>query len=467
VVFQLYSGLVRLDENLEVQPDLAERWDLSDDGRTYRFTLRENARFADGTPLTSEDVRYSLERATDTSLSPHLPARMYLGDIVGVGEKLAGEATTIAGVQVIDQRTIELTIDTPKSYFLSKLCHPTSYVVDQRTVESGRRNWTERPNGSGAFAIEEWDHDRTLVLRRNVNYYGDLARLDRVTLLMGAAASNPMVLYEQGRIDVTSVSAFALARVQDESNPLSDELISVPQLSLSYIGMNVEEPPFDDPKVRQAMTLLIDREKLDEVTLDDSVVVARGIVPPGMPGHNPDLPEPAPDIAQARQLLAESKYGGAENLPPIAAYGGGWTTTLRDIAEGELGITVETRDYESFGEYLAALQEAHLPMFSIAWIADYPDPENFLDLLFRTGSYENHTSYSNPEVDALLDRAASEQDDEVRWQLYHQAEQRILADAPVIPLYHDVEYTLVKPYVKGLVVTPMGILDLSTVELVR
>lgn len=468
VVRQLFTGLVRLDNQLEVQPDLAWRWDLSDDGRTYTFTLREDARFADGSPLTTEDVRYSFERATDPALGVGrvLPAATYLTDIVGVREKLAGEAETISGLEVLDEQTIALTIDQPKSYFLAKLAHPTSFIVDRQAVEQGGAGWYEQPNGSGPFAIETWRSNAVMVLRRNVNFYRDLAELDRVTFLMGANASNPLVLYEQGEIDVTGVPSFALDRVQDESNPLSQELVSVPQLSITYIGMNVELPPFDDPYVRQAFSLMLDRDKIANVSLYGSVVPARGVLPPGMPGYSPDLPAPEVDLERARNLLEESRYGGAENLPPIAAYGGGWTSTLAEIGE-TMGITIEVRGYENFGAFLSALDENQFPLYSAGWVADYPDPENFLGLLFGGGSPENHTLYDNPEVNALLEEAAIETDDEARWELYREAERLIMADAPFIPIYHNVDHTLIKPYVRGLEVTPMGMLDLSNVELVR
>lgn len=466
VVRQLFSGLVRLSSDLEPVPDLAERWELSSDGRTYTFYLRPAARFADGTPISADDVRASLERAADPALAPALPARAYLGDIVGVREKLAGQAATISGLQVRDERTLAITIDAPKRYFLAKLAHPTSFVVDRRAVERGGQRWTEQPNGSGPFVIERWDHDRLLVLARNPAFYREPARLDRIRMLMGAAASNPQVLYEQGEIDLTSVPIYALARVRDENNPLSRELLSVPQLSLFYIGMNVTLPPFDDPKVREAFTLLLDRRKIAELTLQGAARPAAGILPPGMPGYDPGLALVQPDIERARALLAESRYGSVAGLPPIVAYGG-WADTLRDVAEQELGLTIEVRDYEDFGAFLAALETQTLPMFSSGWVADYPDPENFLDLLFRSGSSENHFAYSNPAVDALLDRAAVEPDEATRHELYREAERRILADAPLIPLYHDVEYMLVKPYVRGLEVTPLGILDLSTVELMR
>jgi ABC-type transport system substrate-binding protein len=467
VTNQLFSGLVRLDENLDVQPALAQSWDISDDGRTYTFRLRSGARFAEGRPITSEDVRYSLERATDPALGRVLPAATYLNDIEGVTEKLRGEADEISGLRIVDDATVEITLVGPRSYFLSKLTHPSAFVVDRFDVEAGGADWTQSPNASGPFEIESWQRNETMVLRRNENYFGNLARLDRVTFLIGAAASNSLVLYEQDEIDIVEVPSYALARVQDENNPLSEELVREPQLSLNFIGMNVTVPPFDDPLVREAFTLLLDRQLIAEVTLNESVQPAYGILPPGIPGYNEDLSTTEANIERARELLAESGYGSAETLPPIVAYGGGWTTTLREVARDELGIEIEVRDYESFGDYLNALDEQDFALFSFGWIADYPDPENFLSVLFRTGSGENMTDYANPEVDALLDEAAATEDEARRYELYQEAEQRILEDAPLIPIYHDVQYTLVKPYVRGLHITPMGILDLSTVELVR
>ncbi|NJL03846.1 MAG: peptide ABC transporter substrate-binding protein [Chloroflexaceae bacterium] len=465
VVRQLFTGLVRLDDQLDVQPDLAQAWTISPDGRTYTFTLRDDARFADGTPITSADVQASLERATDPRLAANLPAATYLADIVGVREKLNGTAASISGLAVPDERTIALTIDAPKSYFLAKLAHPVSFVVDRRVAERGGE-WFTQPNGSGAFTIEQWQRNELLVLRRNENFYRDLAELEQIRFLLGANASNALVQYEEGRVDLVSVPSFALERVRDTSNPLSRELVSVPQLSLTYIGMNVNLPPFDDIKVREAFSLLLDRNKVAEVTLRNSVAPARGILPPGIPGYNDALPAHVAAPDQFVDLIAQSKYGSIANLPPIVAYGGGWTDTLSQLAN-TYGITLEVRSFENFGTYLTALRENRLPMFATGWIADYPDPENFLGVLFSSESGENHMGYRNPEVDRLLVAAASSTDQAERESLYREAEQLILADHPVIPIYHDVEYMLTKPYVTGLTVTPLGILEMSNVALIR
>lgn len=461
VVRELFSGLVDLDENLQVVPDLASAWTISADGRTYTFTLRPEARFQDGRPVTSADVIYSIERSCDPSLGPGLPCGTYLNDIVGVPQKLAGQARSIAGLRAPDERTVVITIDAPKSYFLSKLTYNTSFVVDRTNVEQGH-NWTEHPNGTGPFRLAEWQHNRRIVLARNDNYYREPPYLDQVVLLLGAAASGAQTLYEQGRIDYVETSTSIVARLEYEGSPLAGELRVTPELSLAYVGFNTRMPPFDDPKVRQAMTMAVDRAKIARVSYEGRLVQAKGILPPGMPGYDETLEGLPYDPEQARTLLAESRYAG--QMPRMTLYttGGGDAARLQEIWRRELGLEVELRQVE-WADLLSGLDEHRYQMFTLGWIADYPDPQNFLEVLFHSNSTSNHTAYSNPELDRLLEQAAVEQDPERRLEIYRQAERLIVAEAPVIPLTHGVTYSLTKPYVRGLTVTPMGIIDLSTV----
>ncbi len=461
VIRQLYSGLVTLDENLEVVPDLATGWEISPDGRVYTFTLHPEARFHDGRPITSADLIYSLERACDPMLGENLPCATYLNDIVGVEEKLAGRADRIAGLRTPDDHTLVITINAPKSYFLSKLTYNTAYVLDRNNVEQGGL-WTEHPNGSGPFRLAEWQHNRRMVLAHNERYYRRPPRLERVILLMGADARNPLVLYEQGRIDFTEVGTSVVARLEYEGSPLAGELRVNPELSLAYVGFNVQMPPFDDPKVRQALTMAVDRAKIARVTYEGRLVQAKGILPPGMPGYDEALEGLPYDPEQARKLLSESRYAG--KMPRLVFYttGGGDAVLLQEVWQEELGLEVELRQVV-WADFLEGLDERRYPLFALGWIADYPDPQDFLEVLFRTGSPSNHTGYSNPEVDRLLGQAAVEQDEERRLALYRQVERLIIADAPIIPLTHGVTYSLTKPYVRGLQVTPMGILDLATV----
>jgi oligopeptide transport system substrate-binding protein len=463
---QVFRGLVRLDEQLNPVPDLAERIAISDDGLAYTFTLRANAVFHDGKAIDAAAVKYSLERATDPALASagsQLPGATYLNDILGAPEKLAGQARELSGVRVVDTRTIEIRLDAPKAYFLMKLTHPSSSIVDEANVRAGGSGWAQHPNGSGPFRVEKLDNG-TLTLRRFDRFYAGAPTLDRVTVLYGQKAGEPMNLYESGDIDYTGVPLSSVDRVLVETSPLRPELTVTPSLSLTYIGFNVTQPPFDDPAVRHAFAQALNRERIVTVSEEGKVVLAQGIVPPTMPGgpwNGGALPY---DLAAARTSLGNSRYGGAATLPRATIYtaGGAIPVTMRGVYQRDLGVSLEVIGVD-WPEYLAGLSAQAYPAFELSWIADYPDPENFLAVLFGSGSAENHTGYSNPAFDRLLADAAVERDPAHRRQLYLQAQQIILADAVIIPCYHSIDYTLVKPYVKGLAITPMGILELDSV----
>ncbi len=175
-IMQLFSGLVCLDDNLEPAPDIAQRWQVSDDGRTYTFYLQHDVKFHNGREVKAEDFKYSWERACNPD-TRSLTADTYLGDIVGVREVLAGKTKEISGVRVIGDYTLEVTIDAPKSYFLSKLTYPTAFVVDRANVESGGE-WWQQPNGTGPFKLRQWDEESLLVLEKNDLYYGKLAKVN-------------------------------------------------------------------------------------------------------------------------------------------------------------------------------------------------------------------------------------------------------------------------------------------------
>ncbi|GAI69835.1 unnamed protein product, partial [marine sediment metagenome] len=201
-IMQLFSGLVCLDDNLEPAPDIAQEWQVSDDGRTYTFYLRHDVKFHNDREVKAEDFKYSWERACNPD-TRSLTADTYLGDIVGVREVLAGKTKEISGVRVIDDYALEVTIDAPKSYFLSKLTYPTAFVVDRANVESGGE-WWRQPNGTGPFKLRQWDEESLLVLEKNDLYYGELAKVKFVTFQLWGGV--PMNMYETGEIDVTGVS---------------------------------------------------------------------------------------------------------------------------------------------------------------------------------------------------------------------------------------------------------------------
>ena len=466
-IVQIFSGLVRLDENMKVAADIAQTWDESTDGKTYTFHLRQDVRFHDGKQVTAADFKYSWERAL-TPATQSLTAGTYLNDIVGAADMLAGKATQLSGVKVLDNYTLQVTIDAPKAYFLDKMAYPTAFVVDRANVASGGE-WWRHPNGTGPFRLKQWQVDQLVVLERNPTYYGEKALLSEVDFQL--YGGNPIQSYQEGKIDVSFVGAAYMGLVTDPTNPVSKELQMYPELSLSYIGFNTTVPPFDDAKVRQAFSYAIDRERLTALTVQNTVATAYGILSPGMPGYSASLKGLRFDPQMAKQLIAASKYGDVSKLPPLVLTTAGWGNDISSILGGviddwrrNLGVEVTVRQLEP-ENFLYALSQEKDNLFDNGWIADYPDPQDFLDVLFRTGSQNNTGGYSNPQLDALLNKAAIEQDPAARLQMYQQAEQIIVQDAAMLPLFFGRSYVLVKPYVKNYSLSPLGYPMLSKISI--
>lgn len=473
-VVEIFSGLMSYDRNLNLIPDIAESYTISDDGLVYTFKIRPEAQFQDGKPIRAADFKWSFERACDPATrSP--TAHTYLGDIIGCREKLQGQTDGVEGVAVVDDLTLELTIGEPKGFFLDKMTYPTAYVLDKENVE-GSPDWTSQPNGSGPFILDDFaPNEGAIVLVKNENYYREPQPiLDRVIYLVNVPVI-PMSGYEEGleavglpevTYDAIPVSTANLSRATDPNNPLSDEFVSVEALSVFYIGFNVQKPPFDEVEVRQAFNLALDKRRMVEVVFQGTVPVANGIVPPTMPDYeNPDLSDYEFDPERALDLIAESSYGDVADLPEITLHLSGFGGEIGPVAESVvesyktyLGVEVLV-EQTSWAEFLEDLNRADMPyqMYQLGWIADYPDPQNFLEVLFHSESAQNHGKYSNPELDALLDDARGVQDEARREALYQQAEQIILDDAAWIPLYFDVENWLVKPYVKNFQIPPIKI----------
>jgi len=466
---QIYNGLVRLDENLEPAPDIAERWDISTDGRTYTFYLRRDVKFQDGRQVTAYDFKYSLERACNPATGSQTAAT-YLGDIVGIEDVLAGRTAEISGVQAIDDYTLRITIDTPKSYFLAKMTYPVAFVVDRNEAEMGGQWWRE-PNGTGPFRVVEWQEENQLVLEKNDHYHGERAKVDTAVFKLWGGV--PMNLYETGEIDATEVDINYVDKVTDPAGNFYKELQIAPELSFSYIGFDHTRPPFNDANLRRAFSMALDKDRLVSLVFKDMMERADGILPPGIPGFNENLRGLEFDVEQAKELIASSSYGSVDNLPPITVTTMGWGGLISSGLEAiihewrqNLGVEVTVRQLEP-APFLYHLKEEKDEMYLLGWVADYPHPQNFLELLFRTGEENNAGEYSNPAVDDVLDRAGVELDFDASLALYQQAEQMMVKDAACIPLWFSKNYYLVKPYVSGYELTPMGYANLNKVSIER
>lgn len=465
-ILQLYSGLVALGDDLNPVPDIASGWKLDATGKVYTFTLRKGVKFHDGREVNAADFKYSWERACQPQLGS-LTAATYLSDIVGAEDVLAGKAKEISGVKVIDDYTLEVTIDAPRPYFLYKIGYVTAFVVDRNAVARGPE-WWRQPNGTGPFKMKEWKESESFVLEWNPDYYGEKAKVATVTFKLLAGV--PMRMYETGEIDATGVGAAYIDMATDEVGPFAKELSTIPELSFSYVGFNAAEPPFDDPNVRRAFSLAIDREKLVSLLFKDTVAPAFGILPPGMPGYNAQLKGLKFDPEAAKAALKASRYGDASQLPPItittSGYGAQVANTLEAIVHEwrtNLGVEVKVRQLEP-ERFFYSLRAEKDQMFDIGWIADYPHPQDFLEVLFRSGGDNNWGEYQSAEVDALLDTAGLEPDVQKAMGLYQQVEQKLVDDAACLPLWFGKNYVLAKSYLRGYAPTPMGFVKLSKVS---
>ena len=457
---RLFSGLVSLGPDLGITPELAGSWDISTDGTVYTFHLRTNAKFQDGRPVVAQDVIYSWERAANPATQSDT-VLTYLGDIVGVAEMHAGSADHISGLKALDEHTLQVTIDAAKAYFLFKLTMPVAFVLDQKNVESSSE-WYRTPNGTGPYKLTRWDSFQLMVYDANQDFYLGAPSIPQIVVELYSGIG--IRLFESGEIDMTGISSSDVARVLDPADPLHADLYSGVSLCTEYVVFDVNKPPFDDVKVRQAFTMAFDRQKYIDVVNNGVGILAKGPYPPALPGYNLDLQGLPYDPAQARQLLAKSKYGGSQGLPPIVFTDAGIGNTagpsvaaMAQMWQQNLGVTITIDNLEPDKYYDLLYSGQHGQLFSGGWCADYPDPENFADVLFHTGAQQNIGNYSNLALDAVLDQARGEQDVNKRIQLYQQAEKMIVQDAPALFISHGVSYELVRPTVKGFVLTPIDI----------
>ena len=471
VVVEVFSGLVALDTDLRLVPDLAESWEISPDGTVYTFKIRPDATFHDGKAVTAHDFKWSIERAADPRTASPV-ADIYLNDIVGVEDVFEGRAMEISGIQVIDDRTIQFTIDSPKAYFLAKLTYPTAYVLDRENVEAGGSTWTDTPNGTGPFRLKEYRIGERIVLERFESYTRGQPGVS--TILMNLAGGQNMAMYENDEIDFTGVGLYDLERVLDPSEALNRELVvAPPDFSISYIGFNAQIAPFDDANFRKALNHAIDKELIATEVLSELLTPAYGILPPGFPGYNPELEGLTFDPELAKQLLAQSDYADPETRPRIVVTvpGRGGTIGLDlevilQMWQQVLGVEVEIQQVE-WATYLEDLNKQKYQAYAgLGWSADYPDPQDFLDILFHTESGLNHGAFSDLEIDVVLEEARVEPDANRRIALYRQAEEMIVQAAAWVPLWYQGErHVLIKPHVKDYRLTPMIVPKLTLVRI--
>lgn len=470
----VFSGLMRYDAAGDLQPDLAKTWSVSSDRTVYTFTLRHNATFHNGDPVTAASIVYAINRACDPAHGSPV-AGDYLGDIQGVKQRLAGQASSVSGVQADGNSIVRFTLTHPDDAFLAKLTFPITYALDQRTVEAGGANWWQHPNGSGPFRLTEWQPQSEATLTRFPEYYGPAPNLAAVKLHSVAAISNLAQAFASGQLDMLplppdaqSMATFLSPQVSATPSVRQDfHVFDIP--ALEYLAIDAKAAPFDDVNVRRALNLAFNKPLLIAATLGGDGWPAGQILPPEFPGYQRNTAYYPFNPAAAKAAFAASRYGST--IPTITLASGDrqsngqpgpLTSGIATMIQQALGWNVSIT-YVPDATIDADLASGHPPanLSLTGWQADYTDPSDFLDLLFHSGHpATNLTHYSNPAVDTLLNMADEAPDAQQRITLYHQAEAAIMRDAPIVPLFYNREYVLLNPQVTSLPLLPDGSFDL-------
>ncbi|HMH52634.1 MAG TPA: ABC transporter substrate-binding protein [Candidatus Acidoferrum sp.] len=455
VIRQVFDALLELDDRLRPQPALAASFTVSTDQRVYTFRLRPGVRFHNGRELRAADVKYSFERAA-RGKRPWVFEK-----IAGARDVIAGRATDMAGLRVVDDLTVEIRLDRPFAPFLYLMAYDAASVIPREAADA-RGGFASRPVGTGAFRFVSWRRDDQLVLEKFPGHFRGPAALDRVVFRIIPAEITRFNEYRAGQLDVSDIPTGQCQSVQRDPH-LKGEVAIWPTLGTHAVRFNVERPPFADLKVRRAIAHAIDPTIVVERLLERCVTPARGLLPPSLPGYNPEVKRLALDRELARRLLAEAGHAGGKGLNPLA-YHFNTTDTNQRIAEllqaqlKEIGIALELRRLD-WAAHLKLVDSGSAGFFRQAWIADYPDPENFLTVLFHSrnvGAPGNTSRYRQPTVDRLLDEADTMAPGRARDAKYHEAEQIVIDDAAWVSLYHYASRALIKPYVRGLERSPQS-----------
>jgi oligopeptide transport system substrate-binding protein len=461
VAEQIFDGLVTFDQTLAIVPALADHWRASRDGLTWTFTLRKGARFHHGREVTADDVVFSFTRILDPVLRSS--AADTFMPIKGAADFREGRARSVIGLQALDSHTVEITLVEALRPFVSFLAIGHAKILPRDLVEKQGEAFGAQPVGTGPFKFARWERGKSIELVANPGYFDGPPRLSGVVykILPGEQSVTMFDEFRKGHFEDSPVPTPGHANIA-VSGATSYLYVKRPGFNLRHYAFNTRVKPLDDRRVRQAIVYAIDRPAILQQVFGGRFTPARGILPPGTLGFNPDLVAPGYDPSRARELLAAAGYVNGRGLPPITF----WSSVRSQNVQREhdrmrkalqaVGITADFQYQTDWPAFSRRLVEGKAAAFLYAWYADIPDPDNFLHLLFYSKSPRNLTGYNNPQVDALLTQSRIEADVVRRVGLYRRAEQIILDDAPVLPVWHYPYERVFQPYVRSVQVNGLG-----------
>ena len=443
-ISMIFSGLVEIGAGWEITPDVAQSWEISEDGRRYVFHLRDDVTWSDGTQVTAADFVYSWIRSLNPATEASAGKSGQLFDIKNARAYNNGEISESnqVGVRAIDTLTLEVELERAASYFLHMLI--TLYPVPGHVVEANGDAWTnlEHIVTNGAFQIESYEPGESMSLVRDPTYHkGSSGNLERaeVTLIESRDSLEEFELYERNSVDI----AYLNEKTYRTRHRFAEEYLSEPGQGLYFVGFDTSRPPFDDLRVRRAFVMAVDRENLADEILDGYLVPATGgYVPPTIPGHSPGIGLPY-DPIQARQLMTKAGYPDGQGFPTfeivwdrasmVEPFVAQWLVNLN------VEVTIEITDWENIlREY------PRRNAYFNGWIANYPDPDYFL----RVGVQNLLRHWRNDEYDQLLEEAQRALDQPERMRLYQEADKILIEEAVVMPITYMRFHKLCKPWVK-------------------
>lgn len=482
----VFTGLVQLNDNLQVRPQLAQSWDQSPDGLTWTFHLKPHLTFSDGTPLTSKDVAYSIDRALQPTTKSTL-APIYLGLIKDSDKLVSGRVPTLIGDSLLtpDDSTLMIMAKRNVAYFLDMLAYPYSYVVERSLIDKYSTKWTDHlaeGGGSGPWKVQQYIHGKEIDFVPNPHYSGPNPQLIKVIFPFYQHSNAAYQAYQTGHADTTSVPAATFTDYKKRP-----DFHQIPQLWINYYTMNYLQKPFDNIHIRQAFALAIDKTAIVNKVWKGTVLPTNHIVPQNMAGYNPQLTGPdgtqslTGNSTKARALLMqglqEEHWSSITQIPPIKlTYPTGVSHVDAEVAamismwQSVLGVTVTTDpvDFNTLvGKIVATTGNANgLQFWWFAWIAEYPDPQDWLTFQFDRGAINNNMNYGQngssdtaqqQTIQQQLETADQNPEQQARLQAYQQAEQQLVNDVAWMPMEQVTAVFLRQPYVIGMVDNAQGL----------
>jgi oligopeptide transport system substrate-binding protein len=462
VIRQVFEPLLVFDKDLKPVPGAASSYDVSTDGKTYTFHLRAGAKWSDGQPVTAKDFVYSFKRLLDPATASDYASFFTDAGVVGAADFNAGKGTADAvGIKATDDNTLVIQLEAPSGYFPNLVALWVVAPVRQDIVEKNP-GWAQDPStyiGNGAFKMSEWVHQDHITLVPNPNYAGTKPALQKVTLLMVASAEADYAAYRNNERDWTLVPDADVKAVRADPQ-LSKEAVEYTELTTFWLVMNDTTKPLDNPLVRKAFAKAIDRDAMIRDVAAGIGQPATSMIPPGMPGYQPDLGKDLNfDAAAAKDLLKQAGFADPTQFPELHFR---FATTTANQSRAEfiqgqlkqnLGINIVLDSMETKA-YQAAYKNKDFDLAWTGWGADYPDPQNFMTGLFACSASNNKYNYCNPQFDAAAAKGDTGTDLTARLQAYAEAQQILVTDTPVAPLLYRGRMVLVKPWVQNLVITP-------------